>query len=312
MRLVLSIDAIYVGIALFPGYIVSTDAAFTTSNVKYGGLNALRSTVGSSSRKDNEFDCHGRILGGAQTGTAFIPPIQGSPWLRCSTSLNAKAKKGGKKVPTLDFDLLDEEDEPMSKKDRMKAEKAAKKAAKSAQKAAADEGQTGGKKVPSLDLDLFAEEDESMSKKDRVKAEKAAAKAAKAAEKAMKEEAKAADAPKKKDPNAAALKALAEMEREEARMAAKVDSDDGADDFGIPKKKLSKKEEKMAKKKAEKEAAKKAAKAEKMKARRETAEDDADAGDNAVPDLNGDGDAAEEGTPKSKKKRKSNPRRTNP
>jgi len=309
MRLVLSIDAIYVGIALFPGYIVSTDAAFTTSNVKYGGLNALRSTVGSSSRKDNEFDCHGRIRG-AQTGTAFIPPIQGSPWLRCSTSLNAKAKKGGKKVPTLDFDLLDEEDEPMSKKDRMKAEKAAKKAAKSAQKAAADEGQTGGKKVPSLDLDLFAEEDESMSKKDRVKAEKAAAKTAKAAEKAMKEEAKAADAPKKKDPNAAALKALAEMEREEARMAAKVDSDDGADDFGIPKKKLSKKEEKMAKKKAEKEAAKKAAKAEKMKARRETAEDGADAdvgavnGDNAVPDLNGDGDAAEEGTPKPKKKEK--------
>jgi len=90
-------------------------------------------------------------------------------------------KKNGKKVVSdLDFDLLDE-DEPMSKKDKLKAEKAAAKAAKVAGKANEADSlgkKKGKKKIADIDFDLLDDE-EPMSKKDQLKAEKAAAKAAK-------------------------------------------------------------------------------------------------------------------------------------
>lgn len=149
-----------------------------------------------------------------------------------------------------------------------------------------------------------------MSKKDLAKAEKAAAKAAKASAKLDAETTAAAveasKPQKKKDPNAAARKALAMMERDEAKAAAKEGGDgggDGEDDFGIPKKKvkLSKKEEKMAKKKAEKDAAKAAKKAAKMAKKDEEdggdGEDDVVDGDGAVPDPLGDDEVSEETTP---------------
>lgn len=158
-----------------------------------------------------------------------------------------------------------------------------------------------------------------MSQKDRIKAEKAAAKAEKAAQKAIQAEDTAApetttEKPKKKDRNAAALKALEEMERVEAKMTANadVDGDGGDDDFGIPKKKvkMSKKEEKMAKKKAEKEAAKMAAKEAKKAAKRaaadgddDTADVDAVNGDDPVPDLLGEDGFSEETTPPPPKKK---------
>jgi len=149
-----------------------------------------------------------------------------------------------------------------------------------------------------------------MSKKDLAKAEKAAAKAAKASAKLDAETTAAAveasKPQKKKDPNAAARKALAMMERDEAKAAAKEGGDgggDGEDDFGIPKKKvkLSKKEEKMAKKKAEKDAAKAAKKAAKMAKKDEEdggdGEDDVVDGDGALPDPLGDNEFSEETTP---------------
>jgi len=148
-----------------------------------------------------------------------------------------------------------------------------------------------------------------MSQKDKIKAEKAAAKAAKAAQKQeLADSAAQAEALKPKKKDLKALKALEEMERVEAKMAAKKeedggDGDDGGggDEFGIPKKKLSKKEEKAAKKKAEKEAGKKAAKEAKKAAKRAAAAaeggEDGDGeegeGDVGIPDIVGEGDSLE-------------------
>jgi len=150
-----------------------------------------------------------------------------------------------------------------------------------------------------------------MSQKDRIKAEKAAAKAAKAAQKQeLADSAAQAEALKPKKKDLKALKALEEMERVEAKMAAKKEEDggdgDGAgagggDEFGIPKKKLSKKEEKAAKKKAEKEAGKKAAKEAKKAAKRAAAAaeggEDGDGeegeGDVGIPDIIGEGESLE-------------------
>jgi len=148
-----------------------------------------------------------------------------------------------------------------------------------------------------------------MSQKDKIKAEKAAAKAAKAAQKQeLADSAAQAEALKPKKKDLKALKALEEMERVEAKMAAKKeedggDGDDGGggDEFGIPKKKLSKKEEKAAKKKAEKEAGKKAAKEAKKAAKRaaaaaeggEDGDEEEGEGDVGIPDIVGEGDSLE-------------------
>ena len=179
------------------------------------------------------------------------------------TVLNAKKKKKAL-VTNIDFDAFDD-DEPMSKKDQLKAQKAAKKAEKAAKKEAA---------APKLDakaaalaaLDSLDFDDEPMSAKEKAKLEKQKKKEAK-----KQQAAASAGAPPGKDKKkAAALKALEEMERLEAQMAAN-GADDDVDEFGMPKKKLSKKEMKALKKKEEKEAAKRAAKEAKKAAKRAAA-----------------------------------------
>ena len=212
-------------------------------------------------------------------------------------ALFAKKKKGKAPVAAnLDFDLFD--DEPMSKKDQMKAQKKVEKEEKKvtndrkdaffdldsfdddepmskkdqmkAQKKTAKEAKKAAKEiepVAAFDLDSF-DDDEPMSMKDQLKAQK---KAAKEAKKAGKQDTKATtgeeEAPaEKKDRKAAALKALEEMERMEAEMAM-----NSSEEEQEPK--LSKKEAKEAAKKAAKEAAKKAAKEAKKAAKRAAAGD---------------------------------------
>jgi len=150
--------------------------------------------------------------------------------------------------------------------------------------------------VSDIDFDAF-DDDEPMSKKDLIKAQQAAEKAAK------KQQAEAAEvaAPGKKDKNAKALKAIEEMERME-RETADQDQNQDADEFGIPKAKMSKKEQKEALKKAEKMAKKQAAKDEKKAAKRAELEAEGDVED--VPDLvgaNGDAVDAESEAPKKKR-----------
>jgi FtsZ-interacting cell division protein ZipA len=123
--------------------------------------------------------------------------------------------------------------------------------------------------VSNVDFDAF-DDDEPMSKKDLIDAQKAEAKAAK------KKEAEAAAATDeegpvagKKDRNAAAMKALKDMERAEANKPK-----EDVDEFGMPKAKLSKKEMKEAKKKEEKDAKKKAAKEAKMAKRAAEGDDE--------------------------------------
>mmetsp|Transcript_1110 Transcript_1110/g.2342 ORF Transcript_1110/g.2342 Transcript_1110/m.2342 type:complete len:973 (-) Transcript_1110:136-3054(-) len=204
-------------------------------------------------------------------------------------------------------------DEPLSKKEQMEAKKAAKKAEKAAKKAAAEAAAaaaTTPKKDPkaaalealealetngaaangdaatAINGDIFGGGDEPLSKKEQMALEK------KKAKEARKKAANAADAAApsgKKDPRAAALKALQEMERMESQAAAAADADfdSDVDEFGIPKKKLSKKEAKLAAKAAEKKAAKLAAKEAKRAAKRAEMEEaeggiDGDAGEAEV------------------------------
>lgn len=174
-----------------------------------------------------------------------------------STAIFAKKKKKGKAPPVanLDFDMF-EEDEPMSKKDQMKAQKQAEKDAK--KKAAAEQQSSASpanaKAAALAALDELGMDDAPMSAKERKQLEKNQAKEAKA------------------------LKALAEMEKMEAKMAAAAPAEDAPP-------KLSKKEAKAAAKKAEKEEAKRAAKEAKKAARRAAA--DGDAEDAVVGDATG-------------------------
>jgi len=126
--------------------------------------------------------------------------------------------------------------------------------------------------VANLDFD-FLDDDEPMSAKDKMKLEKQKAKEAKNVEAQQEDAAQTG----KKDRKAAALKALEDMERMEAQMAAQ---DTGAAD----EPKLSKKEQKALKKKLEKEAAKKAAKEAKKAARAAAGEDVSESAE-GVPDL---------------------------
>ncbi len=177
-------------------------------------------------------------------------------------ALFAKKKKG--KVPVaadLDFDAFDD-DEPMSKKDQMKAQKQAAKAAKKA---------SAAKEEPVAAFDLDSIDDEPMSKKDQMKAQKKAEKEAKKNAKALEQNQPDEIVPAgKKDRKAAALKALEEMERMEAEMA--TESNNVEDD----QPKLSKKELKALKKKQEKVAAKQAAKEAKKAAKQASNEDASD------------------------------------
>eukprot|EP00979_Chaetoceros_neogracilis_P003814 scaffold666_cov272-Chaetoceros_neogracile.AAC.6 len=157
--------------------------------------------------------------------------------------------------------------------------------------------------VSNVDFDAF-DDDEPMSKKDLIDAQKAEAKAAK------KKEAEAAAATDeegpvagKKDRNAAAMKALKDMERAEAQMANKPKED--VDEFGMPKAKLSKKEMKEAKKKEEKDAKKKAAKDAKMAKRAADGDDEeAEAEVGGFSDsILANGDAEANATTKEEKKK---------
>ena len=151
--------------------------------------------------------------------------------------------------------------------------------------------------VSDMDFDAF-DDDEPMSKKDQIKAQQAAEKAAKKQLAEEAEEAAAAAAPVKRDKNAKALKAIADMEREERREIDAQDENQDADEFGIPKAKMSKKEQKEAQKQADKLAKKQGSKEEKRAAKRAELEaaGEADADVEAVPDLvgaNGDSVDAE-------------------
>jgi len=213
--------------------------------------------------------------------------------IQAATELDAKKKKKGKPpVASLDFDDFDD-DEPMSKKDQIKAQKAAAKEAK--KQAAAPKVDPKAAAMAALDA-LDFDDDAPMSAKEKKALEKNQAKEAKKAAKDAAEA--AAPAPGGVDSKKAkALKALAEMERMEAQMSAEADSG-GGDDFGAPQVKLSKKEQKKAAKKAEKEAAKKAAKEAKKAARR--AEVEAAEGE-AEPDLDPNGGAESQAPPEKKK-----------
>ena len=160
----------------------------------------------------------------------------------------ANGVNGGAAVESLPWD----DDEPLSKKDALKAKKKAAKQAKKNNKAAA---------AQDFDFDM----DEPMSAKEKAEMEKKAKKMAK------KEAVAEAPPTGKKDPKAAALKALEEMERMEAEAAAAAAI---GGDAAQPK--LSKKEMKQAAKKAEKEAAKKAAKEAKKAAKRAELEESQD------------------------------------
>lgn len=203
-----------------------------------------------------------------------------------NTELGAKKKKKAL-VSNVDFDAFDDE-EPMSKKDQLKAQKAAAKAAKKAEAAPKVDAKAAA--LAALDA-LDFNDDEPMNAKEKAKLEKQMKKEAKKAQKEAAAAAATSDAgPKSKDKKkAAALKAIKEMERMEAEMASKPQQDDSnVDEFGMPKKKLSKKEMKALKKKEEKDAAKKAAKEAKKAARAAELE-----GEEAGADLvtaNGDGD----------------------
>lgn len=229
------------------------------------------------------------------TPSTFVRNIAGDAFIPRNFALEAKKgkKKAGKQlVSDIDFDAFDD-DEPMSKKDQLKAQKKAAKEAKKAQKAQAAAPAKNDPKAAALAaLDaLDFDDDEPMSAKEKAKLEKQKAKEAKKAAAAAQQD--DAPVPGKKDRKAAALKALEEMERMEAEMAASAQNED-VDEFGIPKAKMSKKEMKEAKKKAEKEAKKKAAKEAKKAAKRAAAAgEDADVApvEEGAPDLvtaNGD------------------------
>jgi hypothetical protein len=189
------------------------------------------------------------------------------------TELNAKKKKKAL-VTNIDFDAFDD-DEPMSKKDQLKAQKAAKK------EAAAPKLDAKAAALAALDS-LDFDDDEPMSAKEKAKLEKQKKKEAKKQQAA----ANSGAPPGKDKKKAAALKALEEMERLEAQMAAN-GADDNVDEFGMPKKKLSKKEMKALKKKEEKEAAKRAAKEAKEAAKRAAASE----AEEGVPAVAANGEA---------------------
>lgn len=228
------------------------------------------------------------------TPSTFVRNIAGEAFIPRNFALEAKkGKKAGKQlVSDIDFDAFDD-DEPMSKKDQLKAQKKAAKEAKKAQKVEAAAPAKNDPKAAALAaLDgLDFDDDEPMSAKEKAKLEKQKAKEAKKAAAAAQQD--DAPVPGMKDRKAAALKALEEMERMEAEMAASAQNED-VDEFGIPKAKMSKKEMKEAKKKAEKEAKKKAAKEAKKAAKRAAAAgEDADVApvEEGAPDLvtaNGD------------------------
>ena len=185
-------------------------------------------------------------------------------------------------------------DEPLSKKEQMALEKqrkkeakAAKKAAEQAQKDAAAETQKAqraaalaalesGDEIP----DPFAVEASGLSKKEQMALEKKAKKEAKKAEKAAAAEAQQQpQAGGKKDPRAAALKALEEMERAEAAQLEAQAASAEYDEFAPPAKEedvlagmdlsgMSKKEIKKLRQKEEKKRDKMAAKAAKKAARK--------------------------------------------
>ncbi len=205
-----------------------------------------------------------------------------------STTLNAKKKKKAP-ISTIDFDAFDD-DEPLSKKEQMEAKKAAKRAAK--KEAAAPKVDPKAAALAALDnLDF---DDEPLSAKELAQQKKKAAKEEKKAEQAKNQvqaQAEEATGPKLDKAKAKALKALEEMERMEAQMAAEAsNNDNGVDEFGMPKPKLSKKELKELKKKEEKMAAKMAAKEAKKAAKR--AELGGEAADVADIDSSANGDSA--------------------
>ena len=255
----------------------------------------------------------------AQSPRAFLFPGMSNniaPTQSSSTALFAKKK--AKKTPAaaaleqlealeaLEADLPDPigngapvgvaaaVDEPLSKKEQMALEKqrkkeakAAKKAAEQAQKAAAAESQKAqraaalaalesGDEIP----DPFAVKTSGLSKKEQMALEKKAKKEAKKAEKEAAAEAQQQpQAGGKKDPRAAALKALEEMERAEAAQLEAQAASDEYDEFAPPPKEedvlagmdlsgMSKKEIKKLRQKEEKKRDKMAAKAAKKAARK--------------------------------------------
>jgi hypothetical protein len=221
----------------------------------------------------------------------FLSPNHGGRYVTTDADafpqLNAK-KKGGKQIVSdVDFlDLLDD-DEPLSKKDQIKAQKAAEKAAKKKSKESSVETTTtttmsvrdnGTSKVDPKAAAAEAlkklnfDDDEPMSAKEKAELEKKLAKEAKKKAKESQAQTTNEVTVGKKDKKAAALKALEEMERMEAQMAAEA-QDQELDVNGDPVAKMSKKELKEARKKAEKEAEKKAAKEAKKAAKKLASED---------------------------------------
>ena len=188
-------------------------------------------------------------------------------------------------------------EEPLSKKEQMvlekqrkKEAKAAKKAAEEAQKAEAAESQKvqraaalaaieNGEEIP----DPFAIETSGLSKKEQMALEKKAKKEAKKAAAEAQQQPQAAGGAK--DPRAAALKAIEEMERAEAAQLEAQASSDEFDEFAPPPKDedvlagmdlsgMSKKDIKKLRQKEEKKRDKMAAKAAKKAARKAEMDDD--------------------------------------
>ena len=260
-------------------------------------------------------------IGQAQSPKAFLLPGTSNNDVPTTTALFAKKK--AKKTPaaaaleqlekleSLEANLPDPigngapvgvaaaVEEPLSKKEQMvlekqrkKEAKAAKKAAEEAQKAEAAESQKvqraaalaaieNGEEIP----DPFAIETSGLSKKEQMALEKKAKKEAKKAAAAAEAQQQPQAAGGAKDPRAAALKALEEMERAESTQLEAQAASDEYDEFApAPKEEdvlagmdlsgMSKKDIKKLRQKEEKKRDKMAAKAAKKAARKAEMDDD--------------------------------------
>lgn len=100
-----------------------------------------------------------------------LSPSPPNEYVTADTTLFAKKKKGKAPIANMDFDLFDDEDEPMSKKDQIKAEKAAAKAAKKQQAEA--KKQANAENVPTGKKDRNAAALKALAEMERMEAQMA-------------------------------------------------------------------------------------------------------------------------------------------
>lgn len=239
-----------------------SSAFISSSSSSHNRQLSFLSTSSTSSYNNGLSFCANNVNSNTNNRNFFSP----------SFALYAKKKaKGGPKIAqNLDF-LDDLDDEPMSKKDQMKAKKKAEKEAKKKANAAAKaEAVVPQQQQQNNNLDFLDDlDDEPMSLKDQMKAQKKAAKEAKKAAKQAKEE-QEQQGTSVKSAKSKALKMLEMMEQDEQQQSS---ADDSGGYVEEDKPKLSKKELKALKKAEEKKKAKMEAKAAKKAAKQQQLEE---------------------------------------